>query len=528
MKSKSLQIYRTNPIVHLEEIQGITSSEEYQKRIIQSVCDHERTAVSSAHNLGKTWLAAKVILWFCSTFIGAKVITTAPTFNQVKRLLWSEIRAGFARSKYHLGGEMLTTEWKIDDDWFAIGFTSRNEMSDGEGQGTASSFQGFHAPAILIVFDEATGIGPIMWKQLEGLLTSKFVRFLAIGNPTTKSCDFFKCFSNPAYKKVKLTCFESPNFAANGLYSMSDLVQELQYLKSLNQDEQYDRLIAYKTPNSHLLTVKWVMQMVLTCGLTHPLTVSKCFAEFPDQDDNTLISLGMVELAQYRTSVPKSTDRVSIGVDVARKGRDKTVITKIKGYQVISRKVLMMKDANQVTGELINLIRSDLDTRDIHVIVDATGVGSGVVDALNQAKLERALPDYVEVREIHFGAGPGGRPGSSEEIKMKEKFLNLKARIFFQLAEDLKKDLCLLTDDIYLEELPTIQYRFDAKGKWVIESKDDYKKRTGRESPDDADSLALANFGRYETWGVGNFTEDLNQTANHTIIQSHSGENHLW
>ena len=37
----------------------------------------------------------------------------------------------------------------------------------------------------------------------------------------------------------------------------------------------------------------------------------------------------------------------------------------------------------------------------------------------------------------------------------------------------------------------------------IIESKDDYKARTGLSSPDEADALALANFGRYYGHKIG-------------------------
>jgi hypothetical protein len=84
----------------------------------------------------------------------------------------------------------------------------------------------------------------------------------------------------------------------------------------------------------------------------------------------------------------------------------------------------------------------------------------------------------------------------------------MKAKLFVDLARDLKDEIVLLDDEVYSEELPTIRYRYDSKGRWLIESKDDYKKRTGRGSPDSADSLALANSGRFNL-GVGDFTDTL-------------------
>lgn len=503
--------------------------ELFQKKIVQSVQNHERTVVSACHDIGKTFTAAKIILAFTSVYPGAKVITTAPTFNQVKRLLWSEIRAGFSKSKFTLSGIMDQTEWKLDPEWFALGFTSRGEKTEGEGQGGASTFQGFHAPAILVVFDEATGIPLSTWTQMEGLMTSHFVRFLGIGNPTTKSCEFFKCFSDPAYHKIKLSCFDSPNFPANRLHTKADLLKEYSRLKTLTQEQQSEALGDYKVVNTHLLTVRWVMRMVLKWGMNHPLVMSKCFGEFPDDDEHALIQLGMVQAAQFRTATYEKTDRVSIGVDVARSGPDDTVITKINGRQQTLKKVLVNCTSTAIAGELIVLIKNE-ESKDIHIAIDATGIGSGVLDALKQAQNEGIIPEGVEIRECHFGAGPGGYPGSEKELELKKRFLNLKARIFVELGEDLKKEvdgLCLLEEDIYAEELPTIQYKFDSKGRWQIESKEDYKRRTHRSSPDHSDSLALANFARYDGAGVGNFTKNLIQDQNSSII-NYPRDTNLW
>ncbi|MES2310204.1 MAG: hypothetical protein V4507_15225 [Verrucomicrobiota bacterium] len=529
-RKQILHKLRTDPVYHIEKVQGVYTAEEYQKRVIRSVAQHERTVVAACHDVGKTWLAAKVILWFTSTFTNSKVITTAPTFNQVKRLLWSEIRAGFSKSANPLGGDMLTTEWKLSEEWFAVGFTSRAEHVEGEGQGGASTFQGFHAPYLLVVFDEATGIPLTIWKQMEGLMTSYHVRFLGIGNPTTKSCEFFKCFSNPAYKKITLNCFDSPNFPANGLHNMEDLTREYNRLRELTQDEQYEEMQKYVTVNKNLLAVKWVMQLCLKWGLTHPMVVSKCFGQFPEEDEYTLMPMGLVQGAQYRTYEPSPLDRVSIGVDVARFGSDKTIITGFKGNilqaQQRERKVLVKRDINEVVGALVRMIK-DEPSHDIHIAVDATGLGSGVVDSLIEKRSEKIIPQYVEIREVHVGAGPGGRKGTKKEKEFKEQYFNLKARMFVELSQDLKSTLCLLEDDVYLEELPTIKYKFDSKGRWVIESKEDYRKRTGRSSPDDADSLSLANYARYDEAGIGNFNEDLNPPGKSTIIE-HKPQEAQW
>jgi hypothetical protein len=269
--------------------------------------------------------------------------------------------------------------------------------------------------------------------------------------------------------------------------------------------------------------------MALKWGIKHPLVVSKCFGEFPEEDESVLISLGLIEAAIYRQYEVNEMDRVSIGVDVARFGSDKTVITKIKGKKVLERKVLVKRDTMFIAGTLVTMVK-DEPSHNIHIVVDATGLGSGVVDSLNETKSQEKITvfKHVQIHELHFGASPITQYSSPEEQeKMKAKYVNLKARMFVELAESIKKDLCLIEDDEYLLELPTIKYRFDSKGRWQIESKEEYRSRTGRGSPDSADSLALADFGRTDAIGSGIFTQELNKGTIKPLTPSWKGTD-LW
>ena len=91
-----------------------------------------------------------------------------------------------------------------------------------------------------------------------------------------------------------------------------------------------------------------------------------------------------------------------------------------------------------------------------------------------------------------------------KELKtLKERFLNIKAQMYEYLADDIKNRLQLLEDSEIQAQLPTIKMFLNSKGQMQVESKDDYKDRTGMDSPDEADALALANFGRYYGMKVG-------------------------
>lgn len=508
---------RTNGGLFFREFLG-ADCEDYQTGILRAIVEHDRVAISACHDVGKSWTLARVVLWLATCFPYSKIITTAPTGRQVEKILWSEIRAAYRQSRVPLGGRMLTTEWKITEegDWFALGFSPSNEAANGEGQGTQSTFQGFHASGegmVVVVFDEATGVKPALWTMAEGLLTSANVKFICIGNPTSTQSDFYKCFSNRAWKKIKLSCFNSPNLLVNGITNSAQLLAEVDFCRTLTDDEFSQRMKSYKVLKPYLLTLRWVVEKALEWGVDSALFLSKCLGEFPEEGDNVAIPLRVVEEAQRRIEdAPRALlpgQRKTIGVDVARFGADSTVITRMDGWRVTKKKVLNKRDTTQVVGEIIALCQEDMP--DV-IVIDETGLGAGVVDMLNEARNEGVrIFARVEIRGVQFGAGFDGDTVAG--AKLKEKYVNAKARMFDLLAQDMRSRIALFDEEVYLAELPAIQYRYDSKGRMEIESKDQFKKRTGRSSPDHADSLALANFGHYDELTVGSFSTGTTKTT---------------
>ena len=521
--SRELEAFKAIPHEFIERILG-ASLEPYQIEACKTVASSERVAIKACHSVGKSFLMARIVLWYAANFKGSKVITTAPTGRQVKSILWAEIRSGYAKSKFPLGGKMLTTEWQLNDenDWFAIGFSPKADADSGSSleQGTQSNFQGFHAPYIMVVFDEATGVHPSIWTMVEGLLTTGRVKFICIGNPTSRASEFFSCFRSPAWAKITLSCFDSPNLKANNILNINDLYREYDLLRSLDDASAQDRMQKYIIVKPHLLSLQWVMGYALKLGsLTHPLFVSKVLGDFPEEGDNVLVSLGTVEEAQLRFPEIKKGDRRVIGVDVARFGVDQSVLTYLHGYKFLKKKALSKRDTMEVTGEVIAMANSEEVPPDV-ICVDETGLGAGVVDALRDAQRAGILDRSIEIRGVQFGEAVACEIKECDHIHCeKGKYVNIKARMFDFLGNDLRAGLQLPNDSVYLEELPTIVYKYDKKGRLYIESKDEYKKRTGRGSPDAADSLALANYGRYDSLGIGSYGDAYNYDApTHTSV----------
>src|SRR5271154_1265127 len=91
--------FQRNPVAYIETVQGVSTLTPYQRQLCQDIVDNKLICIKACHDVGKTFLMAKIVLWFGSVFPRSKIITTAPSWPQVELLLWSEIRAGWAASK---------------------------------------------------------------------------------------------------------------------------------------------------------------------------------------------------------------------------------------------------------------------------------------------------------------------------------------------------------------------------------------------------------------------------------------------
>lgn len=507
-------LYEKSPSAWMQDTLGVDTLHEFQGNIGEAIVKYDKVAIRAAHSLGKTWYMARVALWFLTNFKNSIVVTTAPTHRQVQKLLWGELRSAYKSSLSPLGGRLLDMELKFSDKHYAIGFSPQTKAASASVEQQGSSFQGFHSDYVLIIFDEATGVSADIWVMAQGLLTSGImVKFVAIANPTTKACTFFSCFSSPEWYNMKINCFDSPNMIANGFVNKFALQKEIDRLSVLTDEERISVIQDYKKPAPYLLTAQFVVPYVMYRGMDHPLVLSKVLAEFPKDEDNVLVQYEHIMAAINREQPGVSEDiKRLIGVDVARFGTDKSVITELLDYEQVFLKALVKRDITYVTGEVINQI-NDGTTTPCVVCIDATGLGAGVYDLLVEAKSQGIIGDHVTIVEVHNGASPALEGALDEEREQdKARYLNLKSKQFDLLGDDLKERIKLMDESIYLEELPSIKYKFDSKGRIVIESKKDYKERTGRPSPDYSDSLALANYGRYVTIVVGSFHHEENDS----------------
>jgi hypothetical protein len=197
-----------DPVFFCEHVLGCTPWGT-QREIMESVRDNRATAVPSCHSSGKSWIAARIVLWFLYSFPDSKVITTAPTDRQIRGILWGEIHQARANAKVELGGYHTVQRIELEENWWAWGFTAPDY--------DPNRFQGFHAPHILVVVDEAAGISNALAQQIDSILSGGHSRKLEIGNPVLSGTAFEASCDSKLVNTIPISAFDTPNFTEFGI-----------------------------------------------------------------------------------------------------------------------------------------------------------------------------------------------------------------------------------------------------------------------------------------------------------------------
>ena len=409
-----------------------------QQQVLAALAAHRRVAVKSGNGLGKGFCAAVAVLWFIHCHDPAIVLSTAPTFRQVRHVLWRQIRRLYRPVMDSLGGSMFNTRWELAEDRYAMGLSAES----------ADEFQGFHCPNMLIVVDEAEGVNDEIYEGIESVMTSAEPRLLLIGNPTTISGAFRRAFHEERrlYHTITISALDSPNVRTN-------------------------RIVV-----AGLTTAQWVEERREIWHEDNPIYRARVLGEFPDQEEDTLISLSALEAAADEDRLDYEEEGAFNGVavlavDVARYGSDRSVILSRRGNIVEDIQVFRSLDTMELAGRVAAAAR---DFKPDYVCIDEIGIGAGVVDRLKE--------------EGHPVLGINVARSARE----KGRFVNLRTEGYWRLRDLFAAGLIRIPpDNELMAELAAIKYSFDSLGRVRLESKDAMRKRN-LPSPDKADALMLA------------------------------------
>ncbi len=318
---------------------------------------------------------------------------------------------------------------------------------------------GSHADNLLFVVDEASGVDDKIIETINGTLSGKNNKLLLLGNPTKAEGSFYESHTSARalYSCFTVNAEESPRTNKENIEAMA---------------QKYGR-------DSNVYRVR-------------------VLGEFPLNEDDVLIPIGLVEQSIMTDwEEPEIPEHIRICADVARFGSDKTIISQRvdKKIDIIHKRNGMdtVWTANVILREYIRLLERYPDYDGLVVAcVDDGGVGGGVTDNLRRAKREDPVTyARLVIVPVQFGLPLG---------KKSKLYYDTTSLMMGVLRDELStKDdkgnpkecgVILPNDSELVAQLSTRKYEFRGP-KIKVEGKDEFKKRTEKTSPDEADSVIM-------------------------------------
>lgn len=471
--AKKAEAYFNDPVAWAKDVAGVYLWSK-QREVAMSVVTDKNVAVKAGHGVGKSLLVAVLICWWIDTRApDVFVASTAPSQAQIGAIVWREIRFlknriaarhkdYLKRDKAGLSTEGLPdhelpgyitadNEWKLEGGTI-LGFGRRPPENKEE-----SAVQGIHARYVLALGDEAVGLSEEMIDALGNITSNENSRRILIANPTNPASYFGKLFREDtgAWTFFTISVLDSPNF--------TDEAEELpiEVLEKLTGPE-------------------YVEDKRKEYGEDSPRFKSRVLGEFAYDLGDTLIKTEDMGVAVDAHIVPMSDEPVHLGVDVARFGKDASVIYANQGGRL--RYIAHYAEDTRVTQVASWVHKNAVDHNASEVRVDGHGIGAGVVDILVGIPGRK----YTVISMNSNGTPPDRR-----------QWHNNRAYWWDEFRSHLRKgEIDLDKDDTEYEklhdELTMVEYKFSASsGGLLIESKDDMKKR-GVKSPDFADAAIYA------------------------------------
>ena len=427
-----------------------TGPEPWQRKLLTELGAHIRTNIeretvgmeplvwksarASGHGVGKSALVVWVIHFLMATRPDTRGVVTANTAAQLASKTWPELAKWH---KFFICSHWF--KWEATKYYFAKypDEQQKNYMVEAAtvSEQNTEAFAGLHnaGKSLFVIFDEASGIIPKLWEVAQGAFTDAECFFLVFGNPTQPTGEFADCFGKNAE-----------------FYNLG----------------RVDSREVSHTNKTH------IMQLIKQYGEDSDEIKIRIRGEFPSQAYNGFISVDTVIEAKARELVIDPGASLIMAVDVARYGDDEIVIGWRQGRDARSRKQLTFKNLSIVRTADVIMDCCSRETPDA-IVIEGTGVGAGVIDILRARNYK-----VVEVS-----------PGAKEPTMAHET--NCRARLWRECRDWLVAGGCIYDDPILSEQLVGVQYGYDDVGRTRMENKEDYKKRTGKGSPDRADNLVL-------------------------------------
>jgi hypothetical protein len=308
------------------------------------------------------------------------------------------------------------------------------------------AFAGLHnqGKRIILIFDEASAIPDMIWETAEGALTDANTQifWFVFGNPTRNIGRFKECFDGGQFHS-QWTC----NQVDSRTVSFTNKDQIARWIKSYGEDSDFVRI--------------------------------RILGVFPRVGEMEFFNAEDINAAMVRETISGLTDPLALGVDVARYGKNSSVIYPRKGRD--ARTYERQRFQGFSTVQLADKVfEANFQYHADGIMIDGGGVGGGVVDQIRA----KALYCY----EVQFGSKddtPHTTWGSQGE-----RYANKRSGMYGACRAWLKTG-CIPNDPELRKQFSAIKYTLNKRDEIQLISKDDMLKLDPDLELDDIDALVL-------------------------------------
>ncbi len=486
--------YKDDPAGFITEVLGETLTPDLEA-ICDSIVKYPITIAQSGNGTGKSWISARLALWFFKCREEPQVYcAAAPPQTNLENILWAEI-ADVCNSHPQLVEGYTQKHLRLTKSplEFIAGVAIPSAGNDAQKQ---ARFSGKHAPSLMFLVDEGDAVSDPVYAGIDTCLSGGYTKMLVTFNPRQRLGHVYRTIQGRRANVVKLTAFSHPNVIEGrdvipGAVDRETTLRRIaQWTRPLKGGETKDNS-CYKLPaylvgcvpvdqqGTEYAPLKAGWYKIIEHQFSHVV-----LGEYPAQAENQLISEEWVDKARSRYDLFTTKHGVVIpeyakctcGLDIADMGKDSSVLSKRFGNFLHP----LVSWQKQDVLEVGDLVKEELFKRNITdvaaIYCDGTGVGAGTAPYLTRQYNLPAVKVMVASR-------------ATDTTELGE-FGILLDQLMWELREWLRTDLAMLPPDAELiEELLAFSYEV-RNGKVKVSSTDDIKDLLKR-SPDRARSLML-------------------------------------
>lgn len=463
--------WQGDPVGYVVERLGVPRERvmPHQVDFLESVRDHEKSALRTGTKTGKTRSLIWAALWFFECFSGARVLMMATIERQVRGTLWKELREVLRTASHRIEGKWSdnpSTGFRANDGREIVAIGAR----DIEG------VAGISGGAQLFLVDEASHLPGPKAEAIEGNMAGVgFQRMAWTGNPVRADGPFYEAFHGRSafWKTAHVSSEDVAEWHAKQTFVLPGVVGK-----------------------------DWLEHRREEYGEASPFYIVRVKGEFLLNDTGHVISMERILEAQERWASTPEEGPLSIGLDPAGAGGkgDESAFAIVRGRKLLAQFQYrgLTDDAHLVHARaLIATYRRGEEP--VRVVIDSEGPIGGslfgkfwaVADNLRQHKPAEAF-DVLGVK------------ASDKARRAPNHYDRIRDELWANLADlmpkrdkdglwDEDEGLALPPDAKLVQELyAPIWVGMPASGKMKVNSKDEQRDALGGRSPDRADAVALA------------------------------------